>query len=433
MTLPQARGLASAAVQDDPALALRLARGLLLADKGDAVAHYISAAAQARLGRPTEARKSAARAYRFANAQADRYRAAQLAARLAYDEDRPTLAQIWLRRTAIHAPDDRQKALIARDYRALRQQAPWSFGLRTTVKPSDNVNNGPETAEILIDGIGGNGNTAPGALALSGTIGAVDLSARYRLRATAENATHLAARLYHRRVWLSSEARAIAPDAENGDYASTYSELSLRHAFSAGPSGGGGSAALTATLGGTRYGGNHNYMFAKLRGDRRWNLSAASDLRLNATAERRFDARATENDARILGLGATLGHRFDSGASVQVTLSMRDSSAVNDNGTYRGASLQARYGFARPLGPARVTATIGAGLVDYPSYLFSTTLGRRPRQDNSAFAELSLFFSEFDYAGFAPTLSVRSSQNRSNFSRFTTDELSVTIGIGSNF
>jgi len=84
------------------------------------------------------------------------------------------------------------------------------------------------------------------------------------------------------------------------------------------------------------------------------------------------------------------------------------------------------------IGPARVSAGVVLGYSDYPDYvaLFAVPGGR---QDKSVYANVSLFFPDVDYAGFAPTVQISTGRKFSNVSRFDTRELSVAMGIQSKF
>lgn len=434
LSLPQARDLAAQSLQSGrPDVALRLGRGLLLADPRDPVAHYIVATAEAQSGRPRDARRAAARAYRFATPGSDRLRAAELAARMAYSEGRPTLAQIWLRRAAIHAETPRDEDLVARDYRFLRSQNPWSFRIRGDIRPSDNVNNGADTAINMIDGIPDDGTLPPSALALSGTIASTEAALSYRLHSGARSATSLIAEGFLQRVWLSDKAKAQAPMAENSDFSASYAGIGLRHAFAVGPEEAGGSASVELSLGESRYGGQRNFRLVRIEATRAWMVGSSAELSLSGLAERRFDTRYLSNEATILGVGAGYARELGSGDTVTFSAFFRDSDAEYRNGTYRSASLRASYGFAEQLGSAKVTASVGLGQSDYPS--FQALIFRPPsrRTDTSYFGDLSLFFPDYDYAGFAPTLRFRLARNRSNVSAYSTRESSVSLGIQSKF
>ena len=62
------------------------------------------------------ARKASAKAYRLGASRKDRVRAAEMAARAALHEERPTLTQLWLRRAALNVEDSVAMDRIAADY-----------------------------------------------------------------------------------------------------------------------------------------------------------------------------------------------------------------------------------------------------------------------------------------------------------------------------
>ena len=438
LTLPQARLLAGHALETgQPALALRLSAGLVKANPKDPVAHYMQALAYAGLNRNRDGRRAAARAYRLTDISADRMRAAELAAKLSYAEGRPTLAQIWLRRTAIHAESEEVSQQIARDYRILRQRNPWSFSVNAGLRPSDNVNNGSSSRYNTIDGEPDYGLRPADAVALSGVIATLDTMLGYRLRGDRQSATYLLGRLYISRVTLSDSAEALAPGVSGRKYGSTYGELTLRHAFAIGAPREGNFASVSASLGESRFGGDRNFYFARLFGDRTWALSEASSLTLGVLAEDRFKAKSKANDARVYGLSAVFDHRLQGGNRLGLSLSLRDVSAQAMNGTYSGASLRGTVTFDKRLGPARVSAGLALGATDYPLIAAGlNAFGRvvfAPRDDKTIAGDLTFFFEEYDYAGFAPTLTLQASKTDSNISIYSARDFSLALGIKSTF
>ncbi len=442
MNLDQARQLAVHSLKTgNPGLAIKVSRGLLQADRRDPMAYYILATAHSQLKQPRPGRKAAARAYRFADTGPARFQAAQLAARMAYAENRPTLAQIWLRRTAIHAPTKQEEQQVARDYRTLRARNPWSFRLRTDLRPSSNINNGADTALQIIDGVPVTGFLSGSAQALSGVIGSFDVATTYRLRANTTSATTLGGRLYMQRVSLSSSARAKAPTTQNSDFASTFAELSLRHSFAVGARDQGATAAIGLAIGESWFAGARTYRFGRLSGERSWRLGQGNTrLKLHGSAERRTMARYGTNNARILSLGADLSRGLKNGDRLSFSLALRDTdagwadtTARRANGTFRSASLRTSYGFGKPIGPARLSAGVVLGYSDYDAYRSGIIWVPGGRQDKSVYGDLSLLFDDLDYAGFAPVLRIRGGRKFSNDSRFNTREFSVSLSIVSKF
>lgn len=434
LSLEQARQLAAHALAEgNPGLAIQAARGLLQADPTDAFAYYVIAAAEAQRNDPDLSRRAASLAYRHAEPGADRFRSARLAARMAYAGGRPTLAQFWLRRSAIHAPDAAAEAVVARDYRILRARNPWSFRLQADLRPSSNVNKGADTALQIIDGVPVVGTLNGAAQALSGLIGSVDVAAGYRLRDGGTNATYLSGRLFAQRVALSAEARALAPNVGNSDYASTYAEITLRHGLAVGPPGRHGSAAVDLSLGESWSGGVRGFRFARVAGERRWSPAARDRLTLSALAEARFDTRYVSDDARIAGLGGEWVRRRANGDRFSLQVALRNSEAQFANGTYSAASLRAGYAFARPVGPVLLSAGVVLGYADYPAYYAPPFWAPGGRQDASIYGDVGMMFHQIDYAGFAPMLRLRAGRKQSNISIFTMREVSVSLGIESKF
>ncbi len=435
--LDQARDLAIQALYaGDPGLAITLAKGLLKADPKDPSAYFIIATGYAQLNDPVLARRAAGYAYRNSKPGPARFEAAQLAAKMSFDSGNYNLSQLWLRRTAIHAPTEQDELSIARDYKLLRRVNPWSLRFRTDARPSNNVNNGSDTALNIIDGVPdesfGTGRITPSSQALSGLIGSLDIAPSYRLRINETSATYLNARLYVTGVALSSEAKRDAPNARGSDYNSTYGELSLTHAFAAGPEGRGGQASVNFALGESWYGGERNYRFGRLQANRSWRMAAGNRLRLRAEGEQRFDASSTFYDARILVVGGEVSRVLDNGDQVELTLALRDSDAQSINNTFSSASMRASYTMDNTVGPARLSLGLVLGYSDYDAYL-ACLCPASPRTDKSFYGDVTLIFDQYDYAGFVPTLRFRGGRKKSNFSLFSSRELSVSLGLGSKF
>lgn len=435
LSLEDARAIAVEALkQNDPGTAIRLANGLLQADPNDFVAHYILATAYSYLDRPKTSRKSAARAYRLGESKTARFNSAQLAARMAFSEKRYSLSQFWLRRAAIHAPNDQSKSVVARDYEVLRRINPWAFRVQVDLRPSSNVNKGSDTALQIIDGVPVTGTLSGSARALSGLIGSLDVAASYRLTQSETSATSLRGRLYAQRVALSSEAKALAPRASNSDFASTYAEATLRHDFAVGPAEKRGVASVDASLGEAWYGGDRSFRFTRISADRTWRLQGGSRLRMDAILENRFMAASPVNDARVLGLGGDWRRPLANGDAITLSFALRDSDAQHPNGTFWSGSFRTEYEWSKPIGPVRLSAGLILGYSNYPDFL-SAGFIRVPggRQDQSIYGDVSMMFHKLEYAGFAPMLRLRAGQKESNDSRYNMNEVSLSLGFQSKF
>lgn len=430
LTIDQTRALAREALaRGDTGTAIAAARGLLQADPKDPLAYFILSHAHAAQGDLSLGRKAAAYAFRYAATAPDKVSAGEQAARLAAAQDRPGLAQLWLRRTAIHVDDPAAKDRMARDYNHLRQVNPFTFNLVTSVRPSSNVNNGADSSLQVIEGLPVTGILSGAAQALSGTIATADLALGYRLNASETGRTTLGLRLYTKHVALSSEAQALAPTLSNSDLAAQVADLSLRHAGRAAR----GAWGALGAVGQTRSGGQSIYRFVRLGGHRTLPLGDTGALTFRAAIEDRLSLSGVRYDSTARTFGLTYGLRLDGGDRFALSLGLRDTDAVFRNDIAQNLSLRAAYSLGRPVGPVTLDAAVTLGYEDRPFYRSGPLVVPGGRQDRSALADLTMTFQDLDYAGFVPSLQLRAARTRSNDSRFTTREMSLSFGITSRF
>ena len=432
LTLEQGRKLALHALSNgDAQLALNVSRGLWEADPKNPQTYSIIASAYAHLGEHTAARRAAAKAYRYSDNKTLRLSAAQLAARAALAEERPTLTQVWLRRAVLNSNSHADEKRIASDYARVRALNPWSFRLNGSLKPSSNVNNGADSALQIIDGDPLVGSLSGNAQALSGWITDVDASVGYRLRSTETSRTSLGARVFVHRVMLSDGAKIQAPSTENYDFSSTYVETSLKQTRIVGARKNRLNYGLA--VGTSIYAQNTSYHFARGSLGYRWKLAAQTHFSLNGSLERRHVPGKSIKDSSIYALSGALHHRLAGGNTLSFSLSLRDVKSDHIRTPYSSASLRASYAFAKQIGPAKISTGLTFGYSDYDIYLTGNRQAPGGRQDRSAYGDVTMVFPEHDYAGFAPTLRVRTGRKFSNVSRFDTREFSVSLGIQSKF
>lgn len=431
LSVQDVRDLAVQALRDGEfQTAIQLSRALLKIDAEDPVAYFVLSMAHGSLGDATLSRKAASYAFQYSAAPEDKFRAGQLAAQAAFRENRLSLAQYWLRRTAIHADSDAEKEIIARDYQTLRRLNPWSLRIGFALRPSNNVNNGSEDALQIIDGVPVTGTLSGAAQALSGLITTLDVAGSYRVQVSDVSATYLGARLYTRFVALSDSARDQAPGLSNGDLSQYYAEATLSHRRQANQGVVGGSLAI----GQSWYGNDPTYRFARLSGDRVWSREGLGWFSLGASVEEREGVDGPRYDATALSLTLRTGRQLDNGDELNLTLGLRDTDAWFFNDNSQAASLRAAYDFAQAMGPVKVGLALTLGYADYDKYRFlGSIIVPGGRQDRSVYADVNLTFEEYDYAGFSPRLRLRAGRTRSNDSRFNTRELSIGLGIESNF
>ena len=435
LTLTEARQIAQAALLNgDAALTRQLALGLIHANPDDAHALLMLSAAEGALENPAAARRAASKAYRASESKQQRLQAAKLASQFALAEERPTLSQVWLRRAATQSETPEEDKTLARAYGRVRATNPLAVNLAFSVRPSNNVNNGADSAVQAIDGVPVVGFLSRDAQALSGTILGADLQLRYRLRADNRSRTSLGGRLYVQRVLLSDEAENL----ENSDFDASYGEVSLEHAFAVGETPG-NSAKLRLTRGTYWSQDDTDYHLLRFDADRTWRINEKTFFTLGGSVAQYTRPGAETQDSDTYLVRARVSHTLDGGDVIGASLSYQEATSDSVNRRSETVSARLSYAFAKSWGPAQARASLSLSHADYPEYtsLLNTMgqIGVIPggRQDTSAYADLSLFFADYDYAGFAPTVTFRAGRKSSNVSRFDTREFSVNFGFQSKF
>lgn len=191
---------------------------------------------------------------------------------------------------------------------------------------------------------------------------------------------------------------------------------------------------VSVGLGTFWYGTEHDARLARLDASRTWALGGADQFTLYGSATSRDEVGSSRGDSTTYGLLGAYTRRLDSGALLSLGLSLAETRSDQSNTQNTTWNLRARYGFAQNWGPAKITAGLSLSLVDYPVYaLTNTLLVPGGRQDQAAHADMTLFFEDYDYLGFAPEVTVRAGRRSSNVSRFETREVSVSLGVQSKF
>lgn len=430
-TLDQARALAvQAAASGDPVLARRLGEALVSIDPQDRAGQIALAAALPQLGEPAAGREAGIAAWRLSGTDIGRYEAARLTALAAATEGRLTLAQYWLRQAARVAPNETAVAQTAQDFRLVRAQNPLRFSASVSVSPSSNLNGGSDTNLNTIEGVAAVGVLSGDAQALSGLETVLRGDAAYYRSAGDNRRIEVGLNVYHRMATLSDEARDLAPDAENGDFTSQAAEA--RASFTSATETTRTSTRLSGGL--TFYGGEAWTRYAGLGWMHSRRLNDQTGLRFGAHVQRLWDAdmagsvRATSatlefGGARNLATGARV--------SGELTWTGTVSERVNTENTALGLS----FGFApaEPVGPAQLTARLFASQTAFPTYTVATIVVPDGRTDTSVGGSLSAFFPGYDWAGFAPLLTLSAEKTDSNVSRFDSSEVSLDIGFRSTF
>lgn len=429
LSLDEGRSAArQAALSGQFTLARDFALALTEADENDRIALIVLAAVQPQLGEAREGRRAGARAFRLSTSDDERYEAARLTALAAANEDRYTLSQIWLRRAAINAPDERAALQTQADYRGIRDLNPWSINFGFSLAPSSNVNGGSETEYNIIDGLPFVGLLSGDAQALSGISATGDLRLSYALSRSPEHRTSLTARAYARSVWLSDEARDIAPTNENSDFGSQTLEFGISHQRRLGD----GTLSAGALMGWSWFGGDLNTQFNRVTLG--YGQAVSENIGLNLTAEVQQDNLnglfPRSNLRSTVSTGLT--HITENRNRISGYLSYQTQSSENLNERYETLTAQVSYAWADPIGPVQLSVSAGVAASHYRDYKIILPVPGG-REDTRIFGSVTAVFNEMDYAGFVPIMTLGVQDTTSNVSRFERNEYSLNVGIRSSF
>ncbi len=419
-----------AALSGNYELARALAAALLQADPNDRAALIVLTAVEPRLGRPDQGRMAGVRAWRLATTDGQKNEAARLTALAAANEDRLTLSQIWLRRAATVAPSDAALAQTQQDYGRLRALNPWRTDIQLSFSPSSNVNGGSNDIHNVIDGLPFVGVLSGEARALSGFTATADVRLSYRIAETSQARTELSGRFYSRQVFLSDDARALAPDSENGDFAAPFFEVGVGHTRAVSE----GLVMADFDIGANWSGGDLSTSFARLSFAGKYSIAEQLTGSAGIGFEQRWLGDTGQIGDAVETLNAGLAYRFDNGAQLAGSLESRDTLSDSRNRRNTAASLQLTYVPAQQVGPAEMLFTLGASVTDYPDYAIILPVpGGRQDMTRYASAEFAFVDYDYDYAGFAPVVTLGAQRSDSNVSRFDRSAFSIRLGFRSTF
>ncbi|MFY0681297.1 MAG: bacterial transcriptional activator domain-containing protein [Thalassovita sp.] len=426
----QARQIAAEAlVRQDAALAAQIAKSLIERDPADADAHYTLARALGQLQQFPDGRRAARLAYRHATNDVNKFYAAQLAAEHSIADGAPLRGQYWLRRSLISSPSDQHRAQVIEDYRTLRILSPWTLNGRFLVAPSSNLNNGASDDRALIDGVPIFGILSGSAQALSGTRSTADVSLSYRLSRSKTHMTAVSAQYFGQRVSLSDEAKLLAPSVSNADLSFDRLELRLNHDKAQNV----GVMSYEAGIGRSWYGGDAYQNLYHLGLSHRRSLRPDTSLQLSSRLSHRVTLSGNFEPVSALDVQANLSRKLTSGDRLTLGVALHGAQSDTANSRLNRTTGYVNYSLANPIGPATISAKLGATRQNLPDYSFGVITVPGGRKDNTVFGSMDLTFKGLDYAGFVPSLRVQVRKTRSNVSKFQTNETSVSLGVTSSF
>lgn len=374
---------------------------------------------------------SAIEAARKANAYADsdeeRYSAAFELAACNFQLERKLYAQFWLRRAAQVAPTEELQNRAVRYFRAVRSKTPWQFNLNSSIVPSSNVNNG-SSAEIF-ELFGLPFVLSGDAQALSGVEFTLSGTAIYRFSGFGGQPAALSFGGAMQRVALSSEAKKLAPEASGSDYSFDAVELGFSQVVS---EWGKASVLRVNTLvGHNEYGGQALTNYARLGLLSQWVVGSQSVITASGSVERQHRFDDYTRSAWVYRTDFRRAWQLSSrGDVVGFTLGLRDTSSDSAEVDNRAALVSFDFRTIEPIiGPFTLAAIIDAEHRLYDSSPYSS----EGRQDTRGGLSFILGAPDWNYYGFAPTITLDVSRTRSNIDIYDSRNVGISIGVESVF
>ena len=426
------RAAATAALRNgDAATARRYAEALIARDSTDLNAQLILARAARDMGDMAPARAAARTAWQLAKTDAERYAAALITAQILSSDGKRTRAQLWLRRAAQNAPNDMLRARAERDFRYVRQRNPWKTDLAFTLAPNSNINNGSvrdrsrlnyAISELLF-GEPIEYELSDTAQAIAGVEIGFSVRSRYRFHQTPRTAHDAKVALSYRSFSITDDLGDA--DIDGSDFA--FGALSFGYGFRSMSDDRKREFAADIEAGQTWYGGARYASYLRAQAQQTWKDGPARQYRLGTELERQWGQATPDVDS--IGVSASVTQGFATGNTGFLGLYALATQSPDRTAEYTEITLRTGLALKKPVMGAAIQFGIGASLRDYD---FSRD-ARDGRQDHRLFADVTATFTEIDYYGFNPTVSLSASSTDSNIGLYDVNRVGLNFGIKSAF
>ncbi|VDC28560.1 surface lipoprotein assembly modifier [Pseudogemmobacter humi] len=418
----------------DYEVANRIARALLLADPDSVYVQLLLASTEPKLGRPQEGLTAGRKAWKIAREEeagkALRYEIARTTALAALGDDRPMLAQFWLRRSLDVAPDDKAYEQSGQDLAWVRNRTPWRWSIDLEAGPSDNLNGGARD-DVFRIGDFDLGTLDDGAEALSGHRANLRFGVQRILPASATAQSVLSFSLEMVKNRIDGASQAKAGSVRSRDLDRSRIALGLRRDMLVGAAE--RPVSLRTEVGynwiaGERA-GPHLGFEAQALG---WS-GADGSLWVAIEVERNW--RDTAPEVIDVATVALIGERPIRGGEGRLSLALTGEIMRSDyvNSTYDSAHISLGVDPGWTLGPGKLSFNAFAGWRDYENYSLGFAWVTGGRTDRSLGVSVDVALEAWDVMGFAPVVSLRHGRTESNVSRFETSTTSVSFAISSVF
>lgn len=411
--------------QNQPAAARAVALGLLQADSRDVIALITLANAEHALGNAQKAKFAARRAYYSADEEKQRFAAAFLMASLLRDEKKYNQAQIWIRRAGQTTNDANLEETARKAYAHLRAENPWSLHFGFTLAPSSNVNGGPNDNTYTVGDLT---FVNPSAVPLSGLEIGAGFTVMRRFKPQPWGQAHASLRYDTRQYVLSDSAKAAVPTARGSDY--SYSALEFTLGATLPNPSGQSQNDLAVSFGYHRQGGAALARSARLRvGHSRAGNAPVLRYGYGATLEHLDRLDISSRSTTALTLDAFALRQLGTAGLLRYGVSLSKTQSAHTDMAHAAASGEVSYMPLRPLLTAQTQFSASLKLREYDHIRYGTT----KRRDQKLSLSASFLFTEAEYYGFAPSVTLRATRNLSNKSFFDTQDFGISFGIKSTF
>ncbi|QMU57034.1 MAG: DUF560 domain-containing protein [Boseongicola sp.] len=348
-----------------------------------------------------------------------------LAADVHTRQEQYTRAQIWLRRAdQVGGDDPQRKQIVARAFQQVARRNPLSLQLSLTVRPSNNVNNGAETAEIEIGGLPF--VLDPSGVELGGYEASTGVSLSYRLSETEKHRTSLVGEVFYRRIWLGDDAKLEAPGVASSDFNYGVLITGVRHQRLIWPEL--GPSQATGLIGQSWYGDKGLARWVELQFSQSVRQEEGRGLRFGATArsEKRLDNDI--NSSHSLGFSADATRATENGGNYSFGIAVKNVWSDSATSDHFSTQLRASRRFDDVWG---IQPTV-RGSIEQRLYteFTSVVLGR---DDLSVNVGVDLVWPEVSYYGFSPRLSVDYRRTNSNVGIYDRNSFSAGLTAVSRF
>lgn len=425
-TLEQLRTRAGQALSNgDAALSVALAESILAESPSDFQALVLLSLANLQLDRTEAAAKAARRAYLAARNSSEKLQAARIAASARFRNRHHTRAEWWLRRGANHAKTPDEVSIVEKEFRAIRQSNPLSVRLGFSIAPSSNINGGATDRTFTLGDFEFVFN--PSSLALSGIEYSGDLELSYWLSQSPNHITQAGFYLYGRTYTLSSASQATVPNLSGSDFGQDQVEASLSHRQllfdGLGPTG------ISLRTGQVRYGREPYWRYNKLTLSQNFPVGQIATATVLASVEDQTSLINAYPDTTIYELRGNYAQGLPNQDILRLSLLSRYNKAAFETNTFTEQGAFLSYELAKPVLGSRLSVSLGIGMKNYDEFSLSLD-GRRDRYFSIG---ATAVFEQISYFGFSPSWSIFATKTKSNVTRFSTEEISGTFGIESNF